>query len=132
MNGEGAGDSIPAERSGAGWVVAVRLVLGRSGGGFQGDAATESLELANVVALLTLWVDTGVIECTSALVQAVCSRLSVVLSGRRATLTAGRHSVLMEPRRDVGKCRELDTVRRGAAESGTLAAFYIRRARIVA
>ena len=35
--------------------------MGESGGGLQGDPVAEGFELANVVALLAFWADTGVV-----------------------------------------------------------------------
>jgi hypothetical protein len=38
-------------------------------GGLQGNAVTEGFELTNVVALLTFWVDTGVVVADAEVVE---------------------------------------------------------------
>jgi len=67
--GEWAGRSIPAERSGAGMGCSGEVeCLGGSGSGLQGDFVAEGFELADVVALLTFWVDPGVVVAGSQVV----------------------------------------------------------------
>ena len=43
--------------------------LGRSGGGLQGDPVAEGFEFADVVALLTVWVDAGVVVAGAEVVE---------------------------------------------------------------
>src|SRR5450759_4496721 len=54
-----SGQASASRRSeaGPGWGCAVSGRLGESGGGFESDFVAEGFKLANVVALLTFWVD---------------------------------------------------------------------------
>jgi hypothetical protein len=43
--------------------------LGRLGGGLQGDPVAKDFEFADVVAFLTVWVDTGVVVIDAKVVE---------------------------------------------------------------
>ena len=66
-----SGQATVSRRSEAepGPVVAVRLTLGGSGGRFEGDAETEGFEFADVVTLLTVGVDAGVVVAGAEVVE---------------------------------------------------------------
>src|SRR5450759_5122842 len=60
--GEGAGRNQLTRK----WMV---NGLGRSGGGLQGDPVAKGFEFADVVALLTVWVDAGVVVIDAEVVE---------------------------------------------------------------